>query len=79
MRREIEEIAPLFGPISDVRLGELRRRQGRVDEAAALLHPQTSQLPSLLALASLALDEQQPDRAVEFAERTCAASPRPSA
>jgi DNA-binding NarL/FixJ family response regulator len=69
MRREIAEIAPLFGPLADVRLGELRRRQGRLEEAAALLRPQTAHLAALLALASLALDEQQPDRAVEFSER----------
>ena len=51
------------------RLGELRRRQGRLDEANALFERSGANPLALLGLASVALDEGQMRRATEFAER----------
>jgi tetratricopeptide (TPR) repeat protein len=56
-------------PYRLTRLGELRRRQGRLDEAAALF-TQAEQHPlSILGRSMLALDQGDPTTAVELAER----------
>jgi LuxR family transcriptional regulator, maltose regulon positive regulatory protein len=51
------------------RLGELRRRQGRLAEAAELFARSESHTLSLLGRAALALDRERPAEAVELAER----------
>jgi DNA-binding CsgD family transcriptional regulator len=51
------------------RLGELRRRQGRVAEAAELFGRSESHTLSLLGRAALALDRDQPAEAAELADR----------
>jgi LuxR family transcriptional regulator, maltose regulon positive regulatory protein len=59
-----------------IKLADLRRRQGRFDEAAALFarldeHPlrMLGNIPALLGRATLALDEGDPTSAADFAER----------
>jgi DNA-binding CsgD family transcriptional regulator len=51
------------------RLGELRRRQGRLDEAAELFARSETHTLSLLGRAALALDRDQPAEAAELADR----------
>jgi LuxR family transcriptional regulator, maltose regulon positive regulatory protein len=51
------------------RLGELRRRQGRLAEAAELFARSESHTLSLLGRAALALDRDQPAEAAELADR----------
>jgi ATP/maltotriose-dependent transcriptional regulator MalT len=51
------------------RLGELRARQGRVDEARALFERAGSHHAAVLGLGNLALDEDDPDAAADAAER----------
>jgi ATP/maltotriose-dependent transcriptional regulator MalT len=51
------------------RLGELRRRQGRLAEAAELFGRSESHSLSLLGRAALALDQDQPGEAAELADR----------
>jgi LuxR family transcriptional regulator, maltose regulon positive regulatory protein len=51
------------------RLGELRRRQGRLAEAAELFARSESHTLSLLGRAALALDREQPAEAAELADR----------
>ena len=43
MRRELGDVIPTYAAQCDIRLGEIRRRQGRLDEAAALLEPLAAQ------------------------------------
>ncbi|QZY29733.1 LuxR family transcriptional regulator [Nocardioides coralli] len=50
-------------------LAELRRRQGRADDARSLLERAGGSTPAWLTRARLALDEGRPGRAVELAER----------
>jgi len=51
------------------RLGELRRRQGRLAEAAELFARSETHTLSLLGRAALALDREQPGEAAELADR----------
>src|ERR671936_691079 len=51
------------------RLGELRRRQGRLIEAAELFTRTETHTLSLLGRAALALDRDQPSEAAELADR----------
>jgi DNA-binding CsgD family transcriptional regulator len=51
------------------RLGELRRRQGRLGEAAELFARSETHTLSLLGRAALALDRDQPAEAAELADR----------
>ena len=51
------------------RLGELRRRQGRVDEAASLFERSGGHPIALLGRAAMALDQSDPRQAAELAER----------
>jgi ATP/maltotriose-dependent transcriptional regulator MalT len=51
------------------RLGELRRRQGRLAEAVELFARSESHSLSLLGRAALALDREQPGEAAELADR----------
>jgi len=52
-----------------VRLGELRRRQGRLDEAAALFERSGGHPLASLGRAAIALDRDDPRNAAELAER----------
>jgi DNA-binding NarL/FixJ family response regulator len=69
MRREVGGVSPVYRAFCDVRLGEIRRRQGRLDEAAALLEPVLAHLPAMLGLAAVALDRGQPQTTVDLVER----------
>jgi len=69
MRSELESIAPVFIPHCDVRLGEVRRRQGQNDVARRLLEPHTAHSLALPSLAWLSLEEDDIDGAVAFVER----------
>ena len=51
------------------RLGELRRRQGRLDEAASLFERSGGHSVASLGRAAIALDRNDPQGAVELAER----------
>ncbi len=51
------------------RLGELRRRQGRLDEAASLFERSGGHPVASLGRAAIALDRNDPQGAVELAER----------
>jgi ATP/maltotriose-dependent transcriptional regulator MalT len=69
MRRELGDVIPTYAAQCDMRLGEVRRRQGRLDEAAALLDPLVAQPLAMLSLAALALDRDEPQLAVDLVER----------
>jgi len=66
---ELEERRPGLASVHAVRLGELRRRQGRFAEARELFTRGASHPNSLLGLGALALDEANPTTAIDFAER----------
>ena len=59
------------------RLGELRRRQGRLAEAEELFARSETHTLSLLGRAALALDRDQPAEAVELADRYLRRFPDP--
>jgi DNA-binding NarL/FixJ family response regulator len=58
-----------WAPDSSVRLAELRRRQGRLDEAAALFEQSGRDARSLLGLAEMALDRGDPVTAGDLVDR----------
>ena len=60
------------------RLGELRRRQGRLDDAEELFARTETHSLSLLGRAALALDRDQPSDAVELADRYLRRFPDPT-
>jgi ATP/maltotriose-dependent transcriptional regulator MalT len=60
------------------RLGELRRRQGRLADAEELFARSESHSLSLLGCAALALDRGQPSEAAELADRYLRRFPDPS-
>jgi DNA-binding CsgD family transcriptional regulator len=60
---------PLFAAEAWARLGELRRRQGRWEEAAELFKRSRSLPTARIGQAELRLDQDDPDGAVETAER----------
>ena len=73
---DLESTHPVMAGEGIARLAELRRRQGRLDEAAELLRriefqplPAIAQKYVLLGRASLALDQGDPDTAADLAER----------
>ena len=49
--------------------GRVRRRQGRLDDAASLLEPLVAQPLAMLSLAALALDCDEPQLAADLVER----------
>jgi DNA-binding CsgD family transcriptional regulator len=67
--RELAETRPAQAVEGRVRLGELRRRQGRFDEASNLFAEAESHNIALLGLALLALDKHDPATAADRAER----------
>jgi ATP/maltotriose-dependent transcriptional regulator MalT len=68
-RRELASERPGMGYEAVVRLGELRRRQGRLDEAAALFHGIEFHPQAQLGLAAVALDRGDAEAAAELAGR----------
>ena len=58
-----------WAPDSSVRLAELRRRQGRLDEAAALFEQSSSDARSLLGLAELALERGDSHTSADLVQR----------
>src|SRR5436309_10550050 len=67
---------PIVGDALD-RLGELRRRQGRRDDAQELFARSETHSLTLLGRAALALDRNQPAEAAELAERYLRRFPDP--
>ena len=68
LRRHVERVQPRLVPIALIRLGDLRRRQGRWEEADQLLADSGSHYLAVLGYAALALDRGENTRAVELAE-----------
>jgi DNA-binding CsgD family transcriptional regulator/uncharacterized protein HemY len=66
---ELAATMPGGVPEAITRLGELRRRQGRSEEAAALFAQAESHPRSVLGRAALALDREQPAAARELVDR----------
>ncbi len=62
-------LRPRWVPESIVRLAEIRRRQGRLEEAAALFGQVASHPPALLGMAELALDRNDAVTAADLADR----------
>jgi ATP/maltotriose-dependent transcriptional regulator MalT len=69
---------PLMVGDALARLGELRRRQGRLDDADELFARTETHSLSLLGRAALALDRGQPSEAAELADRYLRRFPDPS-
>ena len=69
MRRELATIAPAWMAHCDIRLGEVRRRQGRDADAARLLEPHAAQPLALLPLAWLRFDAGDADGTSSLVER----------
>jgi len=67
---------PMVG-VALARLGELRRRQGRVADAEELFSRSETHSLTLLGRAALALDRGQPSEAAELAERYLRRYPEP--
>ncbi len=66
---ELEPVAPGPAPFRAARLGDLRRRQGRYDEAVALFARGEASPLASLGRAALALDQGNFGAAVELVER----------
>ena len=73
--REALQARPAWSLTVFARLGELRRRQGRFDEAAALFGHAQPDPNGILGAARLALDRDDPDTARELAEGVLARVP----
>jgi DNA-binding CsgD family transcriptional regulator len=67
--RDLEAARPGMAAGGHARLGELRARQGRTDEARELFERAGSHRLALVGLGSLALDAGDPAAAVDFADR----------
>ena len=68
-KEELSASRPAMAGDASVRLGELRRRQGRLAEAQALFEGSLPAGASQLGLATIALDNADPKSAVEYAQR----------
>lgn len=66
---DLEEMRPGMAPDGLARLGELRARQGRIDEARALFERALPHRPALVGLGTLALEEGDAQGAADIAER----------
>jgi DNA-binding CsgD family transcriptional regulator/tetratricopeptide (TPR) repeat protein len=66
---DLESMRPGMAPDGRARLGELRARQGRVDEARALFELALPHRPALLGLGALDLEEGDAVGAADVAER----------
>jgi DNA-binding NarL/FixJ family response regulator len=67
--REMEVARPAYAKESLAKLGELRRKQGRLDEAERLFQESDPHRLSLMGRAALALDRCDPETALDFLER----------
>jgi ATP/maltotriose-dependent transcriptional regulator MalT len=68
LRRHVERVQPRVVPIALIRLGDLRRRQGRWEEADRLFAEGGDHYLAVLGRAALALDRGEPAAAAELAE-----------
>jgi ATP/maltotriose-dependent transcriptional regulator MalT len=68
LRRHVERVQPRVVPIALIRLADLRRRQGRWEEADALLAESGGHYLGVLGRAALALDRGEFAKAAELAE-----------
>lgn len=66
--RHVERVQPRLVPIALIRLADLRRRQGRWEEADSLLAESGSHYLAVLGSAALALDRGESGKAAELAE-----------
>ena len=66
---ELAALRPNFAKESLAKLGELRRKQGRLDEAEALFQQADPHRLSLMGRAALALDRSDPQAALDFLDR----------
>jgi LuxR family transcriptional regulator, maltose regulon positive regulatory protein len=69
LRRHVERVQPQVVPIALIRLGDLRRRQGRWEEADRLFADSGSHYLGLLGCAALALERGESAKAAELAEQ----------
>jgi DNA-binding NarL/FixJ family response regulator len=69
LRAELSTIAPAWTGPCDIRLGEVRRRQGRHEEAVTLLQPLAAHSQALLALAWLRLETDDAEGTLSLVER----------
>jgi LuxR family transcriptional regulator, maltose regulon positive regulatory protein len=69
-------VAPAIEHVRAIRLGELRRRQGRLVEAEQLLRAAGEDPPALTGCAATALDGGEPALALELSERALRLLPR---
>jgi LuxR family maltose regulon positive regulatory protein len=68
-REELKQYRPSLLPMCDLRIAELRRRQGRFDDATQLFSQMESHPVSLLGRGLIALDRGDATTALELAER----------
>ena len=68
LHRHVERVQPRIVPIALIRLGDLRRRQGRWEEAERLFSEGGAHYLAVLGRAALALDRGESAAAVELAE-----------
>ena len=73
---ELVSARPAMGGEGQSRLGELRRRQGRLAEAEKLFNQAGPHPVAILGRASLALDRDDPARAAELADRLLRRAPK---
>jgi ATP/maltotriose-dependent transcriptional regulator MalT len=66
---DLEAMRPGMAPDGLARLGELRARQGRIDEARALFERALPHRPALVGLGTLALEQGDAIGAADIAER----------
>jgi ATP/maltotriose-dependent transcriptional regulator MalT len=66
--RELSETRPSYTAASLAKLGELRRRQGRIEEAVDLFNRSNAHRDSLMGRAALALDQGDHETARHLAE-----------
>jgi ATP/maltotriose-dependent transcriptional regulator MalT len=67
--RELETSRPGNAMVALAKLGDLRRRQGRLGEAEQLLNRAETHPMALLGKAALALDRSDPDSAIDLVRR----------
>jgi DNA-binding CsgD family transcriptional regulator len=67
--KELEVMRPGYAKESLAKLGELRRKQGRLEEAEALFQQADPHRLSLMGRAALALDRSDPEAALDFLDR----------
>ena len=68
LHRHVERVQPRIVPIALIRLGDLRRRQGRWEESERLFSEGGTHYLAILGRAALALDRGESAAAVELAE-----------